>query len=384
MERLDRRNRRIAIIAVNGRVVEAELFQLRLQVLDGAAGCAFAERAVVLVAVRVFVRAVELFERFAARHAIRRQVILLLERLDCRNRRIAVAAIDIGVVEAELFQLRLQVLDCAAGCAFAERIVVLVAVRVLVHAVELFERFAARHAVRRQVILLLERANRRVCARTKRAVHRAVVIAQLLQLRLQVLDGAAAVAHAERIIVLGAVRVLVDAVELFERLFACNAIRRQVVLLLERLDRRDGRVAIIAIDISIIIAEFFQLCLQILDVAARAPLFQPRRAAGRTGTAGRLGHADIRFIDIAGVFPVSHFIPAAALAENLQLRAFGQGLQGIAGRGCFFAQTEFARSDRRRIRQGGGTAQQHQRHRAGQKPPQTGIHHGEITPFRTA
>ena len=132
------------------------------------------------------------------------------------------------------------------------------------------------------------------------------------------------------------------------------------------------------------IAEFFQLCLQILDGATSAPLFQPRRAAGRTGTAGRLVHADIRFIDIAGVFPVSHFIPAAAFAENLQLRAFGQGLQGIAGRGCFFAQNEFARSDRRRIRQGGGTAQQHQRHRAGQKPPQTGIHHGEITPFRTA
>ena len=333
---------------------------------------------------RVLVRAVELFERFAARHAVRCQVILLLKRLDRRVCARTKRAVHRAVVIAQLLQLRLQVLDGAAAVAHAERIVILVAVRVLVRAVQLFERFAARHAVRRQVILLLERANRRVCARTKRAVHRAVVIAQLLQLRLQVLDGAAAVAHAERINVLGAVRVLVRAVQLFERLFACNAVRRQVILLLERLDRRDGRVAIIAIDISIIIAEFFQLCLQLLDVAARAPLFQPRRAAGRTGTAGRLGHANIRFIDIAGVFPVSHFIPAAAFAENLQLRSFRQGLQGIAGRGCFFAQNEFARSDRRRIRQGGGTAQQHQRHRAGQKPPQTGIHHGEITPFRTA
>ena len=107
-----------------------------------------------------------------ARHAIRRQVILLLERLDRRNRRIAIIAVNGRIVEAELFQLRLQILDRAAGCAFAERVVILVAVRVLVRAVELFERFAARHAVRRQVILLLERANRRVCARTKRAVHR--------------------------------------------------------------------------------------------------------------------------------------------------------------------------------------------------------------------
>ena len=327
-----------------------------------------------------------LLERRAACHAVRRQTVFFLECLDGALGRRAERTVDICRVETQLLQVGLQRLDCRAGCALAERIVIGagIAVRVLVRAVELFERFAARHAIRRQVILLLERTNRRVCARTKRAVHRAAVIAQLLQLRLQVLDRAAAVAHAERIVVLVVVRVLVDAVELFERLFACNAIRRQVILLLERLDRRNGRVAIIAIDISIIIAEFFQLCLQILDVAASAPLFQPRRAAGRTGTAGRLGHADIRFIDIAGVFPVSHFIPAAAFAENLQLRSFGQGLQGIAGRGCFFAQNELARSDRRRIRQGGGTAQQHQRHRAGQQSPQTGIHHREITPFRTA
>ena len=82
-------------------------------------------------------------------------------------------AVHRTVVIAQLLQLRLQVLDGAAAVAHAERIVVLVAVRVFVRAVELFERFAARHAIRRQVILLLERANRRVCARTKRAVHRA-------------------------------------------------------------------------------------------------------------------------------------------------------------------------------------------------------------------
>ena len=180
--------------------VETQLLQVGLQRLDWRAGCALAERIVIGagIAVRVLVGGVELFERFAARHAIRRQVILLLERLDRRNRRIAIIAVNGRVVEAELFQLRLQILDRAAGCALAERAVVLVAVRVFVRAVELFERFAARYAIRRQVILLLKRLDRRNRRIAVAAIDIGVVETKLLQLRLQILDRAAGCAFAER------------------------------------------------------------------------------------------------------------------------------------------------------------------------------------------
>ena len=92
-----------------------------------------------------------LLERRAARHAVRRQTVFLLECLDGALGRRAERTVDICRVETQLLQVGLQRLDCRAGCAFAERIVIGagIAVRVLVRAVELFERFAARYEIGR-------------------------------------------------------------------------------------------------------------------------------------------------------------------------------------------------------------------------------------------
>ena len=156
---------------------------------------------------------------------------------------------------------------------------------------QLVDRRRPRNAVHRQLVVVLELANRLLGQAAEAAGDRAVVIIQLFEHRLQLGDGRALVALAQgRRHGAGAdvhTRVLERAGDRVQRRRAGHAVLRQALRLLEFLDGLLRQVAVVAGHVAVVVAQRRQILLERADGrAGRAELHV--RAAGAARRAARL------------------------------------------------------------------------------------------------
>ena len=154
----------------------------------------------------------------------------------------------------------------------------IVAGRNSVVAVDSLQSAGAGHAVSIQVVVGLKRLDRVVGALTVVTVHGAIVVLELLEALLQLLGQLAAVTLLEGARGLGGSRAVgLDGgggVQLLKRRLIRHAGLAQAILLLEGLHRVDGLGAVLAVNVSGVVAQLLQALLQLLDLRALVALFQ--------------------------------------------------------------------------------------------------------------
>ena len=231
----------------------------------------------------------------AAGHAVRRQALVLLEFLHRILGLVAEVAGDAAVIIAELLEIGLQLRHRgalaveleggAAGIAAAGAGAALPGDRRGNRA----EGLAAGHAVRSQVVLLLEILDGCLGLGAEVAGDVCPIVAQGGQVLLQIADLRAAGTELQAGAGGGAARraalVRVHRLEARDGARACNAVGRQVIFLLELLDGRLGLVAHLAGDFTGIVAQLLEHGLHALD---RRHVAAVRSGRGGPGAGKRL------------------------------------------------------------------------------------------------
>ena len=303
LEFADRSERTVAVVAVQRIGVIAQLLQFVLQSLDlgalialleGLGGVQFHRR--IALGSHGVIR-IQLFKGAFTADAVSSQTVLLLEFLHSGHSAVAVIAVAAAAVVAQFLQTLLDLLDRIALGALLQGTVILglflgfFLLGLIVGAdgrgsIQLLQGSSTGNAVLGQAVLLLEglyRLNRTVAVA---AVNAVLIVAQLLQALLQLLDLAALGALLQGIIFLDSFFLLnlrrsltvgVDGgggIQLLQGSSTGNTVLSQAVLLLESLHRVDSHIAVIAVDGVLVIAQFLQALLQLLDRISLGALLQ--------------------------------------------------------------------------------------------------------------
>ena len=285
-------------MAADVAVVVAQRRQILLQCDDLVAGGADlqAGRAAGGGAARLVNRGLDRSKRLAAGHAVRRQALVLLEFLHRILGLVAEVAGDAAVIIAELLEIGLQLRHRgalaveleggAAGIAAAGAGAALPGDRRSNRA----EGLAAGHAVRSQVVLLLEILDGCLGLGAEVAGDVCPIVAQRGQVLLQIADLRAAGAELQAgagggRAALRAALVRVHRLEARKGARACDAVGRQVIFLLELLDGRLGLGAHLAGDFTGIVAQLLEHGLHALD---RRHVAAVRSGRGGPGAGKRL------------------------------------------------------------------------------------------------
>ena len=274
-------------------------------------------------------------KRLRARHAVRRQAVILLEGLDRGFGLGTDVAGDVRVVIAQLLEILLEPgdavslaveLDRRAGNRSRRR-------RAAGHAAaheRLFnrlERLGARHAVGRQVVLLLEELHRRLGLGAEAAGDVRPVVTQRLEVLLQIAhvrtDGAelqAGSGRRGRGRRRGGTPLGVNRFQLGQGRRADDAVDVQTICLLEGLDRAFGLRADVAGALTVIISQSAQHVLHTHNSLLIVVLGHGNRARGHRGAAlrgGERAHALARQAAAAYLEGILGLLAAENLDEGI-------------------------------------------------------------------